>query len=165
MIVREPLEGGEVIVQRVRPGCLLTCDVAVLDDITRAPGEALNVLLRILNEPQGGECQALLTAFFKLTDQREAEQQQQREVAMHGGVLLLIVLLFCRRLGRKRNRRTLRLRLSTEDDRLAPLFVDPERLYVEERGTRKLPVTLTVSSVAEPEMKVRGERGLRLAQV
>ena len=50
MIVREPLEGGEVIVQRVRPGCLLTCDVAVLDDITRAPGEALNVLLRILNE-------------------------------------------------------------------------------------------------------------------
>ncbi len=29
---------------------LLTADVAVLDDISRAPGEALNVLLRLLNE-------------------------------------------------------------------------------------------------------------------
>ena len=31
-------------------GALLTAEVAVLDDISRAPGEALNVLLRLLNE-------------------------------------------------------------------------------------------------------------------
>ena len=34
----------------MRAGALLTAEVAVLDDISRAPGEALNVLLRILNE-------------------------------------------------------------------------------------------------------------------
>ena len=61
--------------------------------------EAGERILRLLNEPQGGECQALLTAFGKLTDQREAEQQQQREVAMHGGVLLLFVLLVLWALG------------------------------------------------------------------
>ena len=50
IIVREAADGGEVIAQRTRPGALLTCEFAVLDDVTRAPGEALNVLLRILNE-------------------------------------------------------------------------------------------------------------------
>jgi len=51
VVVREPLAGGgETIAQRVRPGGLLTCEFALLDDVTRAPGEALNVLLRILNE-------------------------------------------------------------------------------------------------------------------
>lgn len=51
-IAREPLKdgSGEVIRQVLRPGGILTADVALLDDISRAPGEALNVLLRILNE-------------------------------------------------------------------------------------------------------------------
>ena len=43
-------DGGEVIRSDVRAGALLTAEVAVLDDISRAPGEALNVLLRLLNE-------------------------------------------------------------------------------------------------------------------
>jgi MoxR-like ATPase len=43
-------EGGEMIRQRLVPGGLLTAQLAVLDDITRAPGEALNILLRLLNE-------------------------------------------------------------------------------------------------------------------
>ena len=43
-------DDGEVIDPDVRAGALLTCEVAVLDDISRAPGEALNVLLRLLNE-------------------------------------------------------------------------------------------------------------------
>lgn len=42
--------GSEILRQSVDPGGLLTAQVAVLDDLTRAPGEALNVLLRILNE-------------------------------------------------------------------------------------------------------------------
>ena len=41
---------GEIIRSDVRAGALLTAEVAVLDDISRAPGEALNVLLRLLNE-------------------------------------------------------------------------------------------------------------------
>ena len=40
----------EVIRQGLRPGGVLTSELALLDDISRAPGEALNVLLRILNE-------------------------------------------------------------------------------------------------------------------
>ncbi len=42
--------GGEVIQQRLEPGGVLTSEVVLLDDICRAPGEALNVLLRVLNE-------------------------------------------------------------------------------------------------------------------
>ena len=45
-----PGDGGEVVRQRVRQGGVLTSAVVVLDDITRAPGEALSVLLRLLNE-------------------------------------------------------------------------------------------------------------------
>ncbi len=41
---------GETIHQRIEKGGILAADVCVLDDISRAPGEALNVLLRILNE-------------------------------------------------------------------------------------------------------------------
>ncbi len=55
VIQREPSgpEGeGEVIVQSIRKGGVLTCEICVLDDISRSPGEALNVLLRILNERQ-----------------------------------------------------------------------------------------------------------------
>ena len=36
-------------------GGILTCELAVLDDISRAPGEALNVLLRVLNERRWGK--------------------------------------------------------------------------------------------------------------
>ncbi len=59
VIMRTPLPTGEAISQRVRPGGLLTCDIALLDDITRAPGEALNVLLRILNERRFDGARAL----------------------------------------------------------------------------------------------------------
>jgi MoxR-like ATPase len=53
VIQREPEgEGGELIVQSIRKGGVLTAEICVLDDISRAPGEALNVLLRILNERQ-----------------------------------------------------------------------------------------------------------------
>ena len=52
----------EAIRTAVRPGGLLTSEIAVLDDISRAPGEALNVILRILNERKfGGEHIPLLT--------------------------------------------------------------------------------------------------------
>jgi MoxR-like ATPase len=57
VLERRPLEGGggERIHQRVEPGGILTAELAVLDDISRAPGEALNVLLRILNERKFGD--------------------------------------------------------------------------------------------------------------
>jgi len=57
VLERRPLEGaaGERIHQAIEPGGMLTADVCVLDDISRAPGEALNVLLRILNERKFGE--------------------------------------------------------------------------------------------------------------
>jgi MoxR-like ATPase len=48
-------DGAEQIHQRIEPGGLLTAEICVLDDISRAPGEALNVLLRILNERKFGE--------------------------------------------------------------------------------------------------------------
>jgi MoxR-like ATPase len=65
VLERRPLEGeaGERIHQRVEPGGILEARIAVLDDISRAPGEALNVLLRILNERRFGEREIpLLTA-------------------------------------------------------------------------------------------------------
>lgn len=46
--------GGEVIRQENRPGGIVTAELCVLDDISRAPGEALNILLRILNERKYG---------------------------------------------------------------------------------------------------------------
>ena len=57
VLERRPLEGseGERIHQRIEPGGLLTAEVCVLDDISRAPGEALNVLLRLLNERRFGD--------------------------------------------------------------------------------------------------------------
>ena len=57
VIERRPLAegGGERIHQSIEPGGILTAEVCVLDDISRAPGEALNVLLRILNERRFGE--------------------------------------------------------------------------------------------------------------
>jgi MoxR-like ATPase len=41
---------GELIRQQLLPGGIMTAQMVVLDDITRAPGEALNILLRLLNE-------------------------------------------------------------------------------------------------------------------
>jgi MoxR-like ATPase len=55
VLERERTQGGERVHQRIEPGGILTAEVAVLDDISRAPGEALNVLLRILNERKFGE--------------------------------------------------------------------------------------------------------------
>ncbi|HXX48736.1 MAG TPA: MoxR family ATPase [Myxococcota bacterium] len=57
VLERRPLAGaeGERIHQAIEPGGILTADVCVLDDISRAPGEALNVLLRVLNERKFGE--------------------------------------------------------------------------------------------------------------
>ncbi|HEX9844637.1 MAG TPA: MoxR family ATPase [bacterium] len=45
-------DGTETIVQSIRKGGVLTAELCVLDDISRSPGEALNVLLRVLNERQ-----------------------------------------------------------------------------------------------------------------
>jgi MoxR-like ATPase len=47
--------GGELIRQMNRKGGILTAEICVLDDISRAPGEALNILLRILNERKFGD--------------------------------------------------------------------------------------------------------------
>jgi MoxR-like ATPase len=57
VLERRPLAGaeGERIHQAIEPGGILTADICVLDDISRAPGEALNVLLRVLNERKFGE--------------------------------------------------------------------------------------------------------------
>jgi MoxR-like ATPase len=55
VIVRSQVDGvGEQIKHDVIKGGVLTCEIAVLDDISRAPGEALNVLLRILQERKFG---------------------------------------------------------------------------------------------------------------
>ena len=66
IVSREPESGnggGELIRQKLVPGGILTAQLAVLDDITRAPGEALNILLRLLNEREylGGKL-PLITA-------------------------------------------------------------------------------------------------------
>ncbi len=57
VLERRALPGGEGerIHQRVEPGGILTAELCVLDDVSRAPGEALNVLLRILNERKFGD--------------------------------------------------------------------------------------------------------------
>ena len=58
-----PEGGGERIHQATLPGGILTAEICVLDDVSRAPGEALNVLLRILNERKFGDTPIpLLTA-------------------------------------------------------------------------------------------------------
>lgn len=55
--------GGEVIRQQNEPGGIITAELCVLDDVSRAPGEALNILLRILNERKfGGSDIPLLSA-------------------------------------------------------------------------------------------------------
>jgi MoxR-like ATPase len=54
---------GEIIKQRIVKGGILTAEICLLDDISRAPGESLNVLLRILNERKfGDDTIPLLTA-------------------------------------------------------------------------------------------------------
>lgn len=55
VVLREQTpDGGEIIKQATVPGGILTSEICVLDDITRCPGEALNVLLRVLNERKFG---------------------------------------------------------------------------------------------------------------
>jgi MoxR-like ATPase len=55
VIHREREDGAEIIKQDIVRGRILTADICVLDDISRAPGEALNVLLRVLNERKFGK--------------------------------------------------------------------------------------------------------------
>ena len=63
VISREDTKNGELIRQDIIKGGILTSEIALLDDISRAPGESLNVLLRILNERKyGQESIPLLTA-------------------------------------------------------------------------------------------------------
>lgn len=50
IISKETTDSGEIIKQKVVEGGILTSEICLLDDISRAPGESLNVLLRILNE-------------------------------------------------------------------------------------------------------------------
>jgi MoxR-like ATPase len=54
-ISKEVLGTGELIKQRIVKGGILTAEICLLDDISRAPGESLNVLLRVLNERKFGE--------------------------------------------------------------------------------------------------------------
>ena len=49
-IIKENTELGERIRQDIVKGGILTSEICLLDDISRAPGESLNILLRILNE-------------------------------------------------------------------------------------------------------------------
>lgn len=54
-ISKEVMGTSELIKQRIVKGGILTAEICLLDDISRAPGESLNVLLRILNERKFGE--------------------------------------------------------------------------------------------------------------
>eukprot|EP01043_Picozoa_sp_COSAG02_P011425 COSAG02_NODE_420_length_22610_cov_22.488694_8_plen_1833_part_00 len=72
-------------------------------------------------------------------------------------VLLLVV--WARHYGRVQGKQVLHLRVSSEDDRLAPLFVDPKRMFEDDAGM--LTMTLTVCTVPELEEKIARELGLR----
>ena len=50
VISKEQTDDGEIIKQKIVKGGILKAEICLLDDISRAPGESLNVLLRILNE-------------------------------------------------------------------------------------------------------------------
>ena len=50
VIAKEQTDEGEIIKQKIVKGGILKSEICLLDDISRAPGESLNVLLRILNE-------------------------------------------------------------------------------------------------------------------
>lgn len=63
VISKEHTDEGEIIKQKIVKGGILTAEICLLDDISRAPGESLNVLLRILNERKFfNEAIPLLTA-------------------------------------------------------------------------------------------------------
>jgi len=75
VIVKLPHEsGGEVIRQDIIRGGILTAEVCVLDDISRAPGEALNVLLRILNERKFGSSSELLPLISAIASSNPASE-------------------------------------------------------------------------------------------
>ncbi|CAK9010762.1 ER lumen protein-retaining receptor [Durusdinium trenchii] len=69
---RDESSGGEVIRQDILPGGILTAEIAILDDISRAPGEALNVLLRILNERKFGNSSERLPLFSAIASSNPA---------------------------------------------------------------------------------------------
>ncbi len=50
VISKERTEEGEIIKQKIVEGGILKSEICLLDDISRAPGESLNILLRVLNE-------------------------------------------------------------------------------------------------------------------
>ena len=54
VVVRDCSTAQQVIRHSHERGGILTCEIAVLDDLGKAPGEALNVLLRVLNERKFG---------------------------------------------------------------------------------------------------------------
>ena len=64
---------GEVIEQELAPGGMLTSEVVLLDDICRAPGEALNVLLRVLNERKFQKMRIPLMSAIATTNPTEDE--------------------------------------------------------------------------------------------
>jgi MoxR-like ATPase len=76
-----PGGGGERIAQRIEPGGILTSEVCVLDDLSRAPGEALNVLLRVLNERRFGLDPANLDRFALQLRVGSLLQSRQLEAA------------------------------------------------------------------------------------
>ncbi|NRA02512.1 MAG: AAA family ATPase [Myxococcales bacterium] len=50
VLLARPAAGGQRLSRELLPGALLEAEVAVLDDLSRAPGEAIGVLLPILGE-------------------------------------------------------------------------------------------------------------------
>lgn len=72
---------------------------------------------------------------------------------------VLLLLACMRHYGRIHGKQVLHLRVSSSDDRLAPLFVDPKRLFEKDAGM--LTMTLAVCTVAELEEKIAKELGLR----
>ena len=71
----------------------------------------------------------------------------------------LLLVAVARHYGRRQGKQLLHLRVSSSDDRLAPLFVDPKRMFAKDAGT--LSMTLTVCTVPELEEKIARELGLR----
>ena len=71
----------------------------------------------------------------------------------------LLLVAVARHYGRRQGKQLLHLRVSSSDDRLAPLFVDPKRMFAKDAGM--LTMTLTVCTVPELEEKIARELGLR----
>ena len=72
---------------------------------------------------------------------------------------VLLLVIWARRYGRKQGKQVLHVSVSSDDERLAPLFVDPNRMFEKDAGS--LTMTLTVCTVAELEEGIAKELGLR----